>query len=114
MGSIRRSLQAQPKIIKKLTKQEIKQSKKKILKRTATALVRVTENLRSAKAEGQVTVHVLLDFSKAFDLINLGLFVHKLNSRYDFHTSTMGMVSSFLRDRSMVVEVDGVKSTPRS
>jgi hypothetical protein len=25
----------------------------------------------------------------------------------------MGMVSSFLRDRSMVVEVDGVKSAPR-
>jgi hypothetical protein len=42
------------------------------------------------------------------------MFVHKLDSRYDFHTSAMGMVSSFLRDRSMVVEVDGVKSTPRS
>jgi hypothetical protein len=27
---------------------------------TATALVRVTEDLRSAKAEGKVTVHVLL------------------------------------------------------
>jgi hypothetical protein len=81
---------------------------------TATALVRVTEDLRSAKAEGKVTVHVLLDFSKAFDIINHGLFVHKLDSRYDFHTSAMGMVSPFLRDRSMVVEVDGVKSTPCS
>jgi hypothetical protein len=81
---------------------------------TATALVRVSEDLRSAKAEGEVTVHVLLDFSKAFDHINHGLFVHKLDSRYDFHTSAMGMVSSFLRDCSMVVEVDGVKSTPRS
>jgi hypothetical protein len=28
---------------------------------TATALVRVTEDLRSAKAEGKVTVNVLLD-----------------------------------------------------
>jgi hypothetical protein len=62
------------------------------------------------KAEGKVTVHVLLDFSKAFDLINHGLFVHKLDLWYDFHTSAMGMVSSFLRYRSMVVEVDGVKS----
>jgi hypothetical protein len=58
-------------------------------------------------------VHVLIDFSKAFDLINHGLFVHKLDSRYDFHRSAMGMVSSFLRDRSMVVEVEGVKSAPR-
>jgi hypothetical protein len=79
-----------------------------------SALVRVTEYLRSAKAEGKVTVHVLLDFSKAVDIIIHGLFVHKLDSRYDFHTSAMGMVSSFLRVRSMVVEVDGVKSTPRS
>jgi hypothetical protein len=59
---------------------------------TATALVRVTEDLRSVKAEGKVTVHVLLDFSKSFDLINHGLFVHKLGSRYDFHTSAMGIV----------------------
>jgi hypothetical protein len=40
-----------------------------------------------------ITVHVFLDFSKASDL-----FVHKLNSRYDFHFSAMGMVSSFLWD----------------
>jgi hypothetical protein len=55
-----------------------------------------------AKAEGKVKVHVLLDFSKAFDLINHGLFVHKLGSRYDFYTPTNGMVSSLLRDRSVV------------
>jgi hypothetical protein len=57
---------------------------------TASALVRVTEDLRSANAEGNVTIHVLLDFSKAFDFINHGLFFHKLNSRYDFHTSANG------------------------
>jgi hypothetical protein len=75
---------------------------------------RVTEDLRSAKAERMVTVHVLLDFSKAFNFINHGLFVHKLDSRYDFHTSALGtIVSSFLQDRSMVVEVDDVKSPPR-
>jgi hypothetical protein len=44
---------------------------------TTTALVRATEDLRLAKAEGKVTVHVLLDFSKAFELINQGLFIHK-------------------------------------
>jgi hypothetical protein len=67
---------------------------------TVTALVRVTEDLRSAKAEEKITVYVLLDLSKVFDPINHGLFA-------------MGMILSFLRDRSMVVEVDGVKSTPR-
>jgi hypothetical protein len=62
---------------------------------------------------GKVTVHVLLDFTKAFDLLNHGLFIHKLGSRYDFHTSAMGMVSLFLQARSMVVEVNGVNSSPR-
>jgi hypothetical protein len=67
---------------------------------TETALVKDTEDLRLAKAEG-----------KAFDLINHQLFVHKIGSRYDFHTSAMSMVSSIFRDRSMAVEVDGMKST---
>jgi hypothetical protein len=79
---------------------------------TVTVLVRVSEDIRSVKAGGKVTLHVLLYFSKVFDFINHWLFVHKLGSWYDFHTSAMGMVSSFLRDRSMVVEVDGVKSAP--
>jgi hypothetical protein len=47
--------------------------------------------------DGKITVHVLLDFTKAFDLLNHGLFIHKLGSRYDLHTSAIGMVSSFLR-----------------
>jgi hypothetical protein len=64
----------------------------------ASALVRFSVDLRSAKAERNVTVHVLLDFSKAFDLIDRQL---------------MGMVSLFLRERSMVVEINGVKSVPR-
>jgi hypothetical protein len=42
-----------------------------------------------------------------FDMVNHLLFLHKLGSEYDFH-------SSFLKDRSMVVEVDGVRSSPRS
>jgi hypothetical protein len=41
------------------------------------------------------------------------LFLHKLGSEYDFHTSARDLVSSFLQDHSMVVEVDGVRSSPR-
>jgi hypothetical protein len=63
-------------------------------------------------AEGKVTVIVLLDFSKAFDMVNFLIFLHKLGSEYDFHTSARSMVSSFLQVRSIMVEVDGVKSSP--
>jgi hypothetical protein len=52
-------------------------------------------------------VLVLQDFSKALDMVNHLLFFHKLGSDYDFHTS-------FLQNRSMMVEVDGVRSSPRS
>jgi hypothetical protein len=62
----------------------------------------------------KVTVLVLLDFLKDFDLINHELFDHKLGSRYDFRTSAMGMVSSFLHNRSKVVKDDDVKSKPCS
>jgi hypothetical protein len=50
------------------------------------------ENFRSSMAEGK------LDFTKAPDLNNV-LFLHELGSRFDFHTSDMGMVSSFFRGR---------------
>jgi hypothetical protein len=46
----------------------------------------------------------------AFDLPNHGLFVHKLNSLYDCHTSAMGMVLSFLRNLSIVDEVGSLSS----
>jgi hypothetical protein len=56
----------------------------------ATALVRVTEDLRSAKAEGKVTVHVLLDFSKAMTLLIMGCL---------FISSSHGM--TFIRQASL-------------
>jgi hypothetical protein len=73
---------------------------------STTVLARVTEDLRFSMAEEKITVLSLLDFSKAFDMVNDLLFRHKLGSEYDFHTSaTRNLVSSFLQDRSMVVEV---------
>jgi hypothetical protein len=56
---------------------------------TATVLVSDTKYLRLTKAEEKV------NFSKAFDLINHGLFFNKLGSRFDYHTLAMGMVSSY-------------------
>jgi hypothetical protein len=64
-------------------------------------------------AEGKVTVLALLDFLKAFDMVNHLLFLHKLGSAYDFLTLARDLVSSFLQHRSKVVEVDGVRSSSR-
>jgi hypothetical protein len=81
---------------------------------TISALVKVTDDLGAARAREMDAVLVLLDFSKAFDCIPHGLLVHKLMSIYRFHTSAAKMIASFLKDRSMVVEMDGVRSSPRN
>jgi hypothetical protein len=81
---------------------------------TTTALVRVIEDLRSSMTKGRVTVTFLLDFSKAFDCVDYRLFSRKLVSSFDFHGSARDMVSTFLNVRSMVVDVDGTRSSPRA
>lgn len=81
---------------------------------TTTALVKVTEDLRLAMVEGKATVMVLLDFSKAFDCVNHQLFLFRLITRYRFDSSSSKLVASFLADRSMSVEVDGLRSSSRA
>jgi hypothetical protein len=61
--------------------------------------------------EGKMTVLALLDFRKAFDH---SLFLYKLVSSFDFHGSARYMVSSFLFDRSMVFEMDSLRSSSRA
>jgi hypothetical protein len=49
---------------------------------STTVLARVTEDLRFSMAEEKITVLSLLDFFKAFDMVNDLLFRHKLGSEY--------------------------------
>jgi hypothetical protein len=46
-------------------------------------------------------------------MVNHLLFLHKLGSEYDFHTSARDMAFLFLQDCYMVVEVGGVRPSPR-
>jgi hypothetical protein len=78
---------------------------------TITALVKVTEDLRVAMEKGLDSMLGLLDFSKAFDCVNHGLFIFKLRALYSFHKSAGALMASFLDGRSMSVEVDGVRSS---
>jgi len=80
---------------------------------TISTLVKVTDDLGAARAAGKDAILVLLDFSKAFDCIPHDLLVHKLRVNYGFSSSAAKMIASFLRGRSMVVEADGVRSSPR-
>ncbi|KAL0839927.1 hypothetical protein ABMA28_016543 [Loxostege sticticalis] len=83
---------------------------------TATALADVVDNLLTAQDQGRVSMLLLLDFSRAFDCINIPLLLAKM-SFYGFEESTIEWFRSYLSDRRQFVEVrqtDGTKLQSRT
>lgn len=71
---------------------------------TATALIDVVDNLLAAQDGGKCSILVLLDFSRAFDSINIPLLLSKLVF-YGFDPRTVKWFSSYLGCRSQCVEL---------
>lgn len=71
---------------------------------TSTALLDVTDNIISDQDKGMCTVLVLLDFSRAFDAINITLLLSKL-SFYGFDHKTLLWFHSYLSNRHQFVEL---------
>lgn len=69
---------------------------------TETALLKVTDDLITASDEKQPSILVLLDFSRAFDCINVELLVAKLKF-YGFSSNTCKWFQSFLCGRQQYV-----------
>jgi hypothetical protein len=59
---------------------------------TATAIARVSDDIRFNMESNQPTILVLLDFSNAFDSVCHGLFILKLRQRYSFHATAAALV----------------------
>lgn len=83
---------------------------------TATALLDVVDGILTAQDTGKGSILVLLDFSRAFDAINVELLLSKL-AYYGFDDGTVRWFKSYLSNRSQIVELkrsDGitVKSCP--
>ncbi len=78
---------------------------------TATALTNVTTEIATNIDSSKVSCLVLLDFSKAFDLINHDLLVSKLRY-YGFSERVCLWFSSYLQPRTQVVELEGARSEP--
>lgn len=74
---------------------------------TATALLDVVDNMLLAQDQGMGTILVLLDFSRAFDAINIPLLLSKL-SFYGFDMDTVKWFDSYLNLRSQIVNVTGL------
>lgn len=71
---------------------------------TTTALLDVTDNILSAQDNGMCTLLVLLDFSRAFDCINIPLLLSKMTF-YGFDVDTVKWFDSYLNRRTQFVEI---------
>jgi Reverse transcriptase (RNA-dependent DNA polymerase) len=78
---------------------------------TATALLKIQNDISKASDAKLISFLVLLDFSKAFDSVNHELLCEKLKLQFGFTSSTISMIKSYLAERTQCVYVDGSTST---
>lgn len=71
---------------------------------TVTALLDVTDNILQAQDQGMCTLLVLLDFSRAFDSLNINLLLSKL-SYYGFDSNAIQWFHSYLSERYQYVKI---------
>lgn len=69
---------------------------------TLTALLNITDDIYDALEDTEVTILILLDYSKAFDCANHKLILAKLQ-KCGFHTDSLRWLESYLSKRSQQV-----------
>ena len=74
-------------------------------------LTKVVDNWLTAMNNNDIVGTVLLDLSKAFDLVNHNILIQKLKS-YKFSPSAIAWFESYLSNRSQQVHISGKLSTP--
>ena len=72
---------------------------------TITALIDITDNIYKSLDNSEITILVLLDYSKAFDCANHKLILAKLKA-LGFKDSSLKWIASYLADRSQQVVTD--------
>ncbi len=77
---------------------------------TLSALLKVTNDMYDALDNSEVSVLILLDYSKAFDTVNHQLLLTKLQA-LGFKTSALNWILSYLSDRYQKVVVDDEESS---
>jgi hypothetical protein len=80
------------------------QSAYKVNHSTATALLKITEDIFEAIDDCDITLLILLDFSKAFDTVNHRLLIEKMKI-LGFQENACSWVESYLSDRYQAVKI---------
>ena len=71
-----------------------------------TALLKVTEDLRQDLDKDKISFLVLLDFSKAFDMVDHLLLCDKLFRQFNFSFCAVKLLRSYLTDRMQAVQLN--------
>ncbi|CAH2109119.1 unnamed protein product [Euphydryas editha] len=71
---------------------------------TTTALGDVVDNILFAQDRGEITALVLLDYSRAFDTLNIPLLLSKMKY-YGFTDNCVSWFDSYLKNRHQIVEL---------
>ena len=77
---------------------------------TSTALIDITDNIYKALDNSEITILVLLDYSKAFDCANHKLILAKLKAM-GFKNTALEWIDSYLSNRSQQVVTDKGESS---
>ena len=83
------------------------QSAYKKLHSTETALLRVHDDILRTVDRGSTIVLLLLDLSAAFDTVDHGLLLHRLNTRFGIKGKVLAWFKFYLTDRSQFVSING-------
>ena len=74
---------------------------------TETALLRVRNDVLEALDARKQVLLVLLDLTAAFDTIDHDILLHRLERRFGICGPALNWISSYLRDRTQCVSIDG-------
>lgn len=80
---------------------------------TETALLRIFNYVVDAISNGRFALLCLLDLSSAFDTVDHGIMIRRLECSYGFKGKVLTWLSSYLADRTQSVRWHGQESAPR-
>ena len=76
---------------------------------TTTILLKIRDDIKRAVNKSEVTLAILIDYSKAFDTIDQNILLEKL-LRFKFSPHAMEVIFSYISDRKQYVQVDDKSS----
>ena len=80
---------------------------------TTTLLVKLRDDIKKAMAKSEVTLSILIDYSKAFDTIDHTNLLLKLRDM-NFSIDSLQLLSNYLKDRKQYVQVEDKTSSIKS